>query len=66
MLVYGIVFTMGIYYINRLIALRTAGRAVEPPDAGTPVRPLSSAVDAARESVAATVTRGTPWNGISR
>jgi cytochrome d ubiquinol oxidase subunit I len=48
-LVYGVVFTMGIYYINRLIALGPRGRAAEPPESGTPVRPLSAAIDAARE-----------------
>jgi cytochrome d ubiquinol oxidase subunit I len=48
-LVYGVVFTMGIYYINRLIALGPQGRAAEPPHTGTPVRPLSAAIDAARE-----------------
>jgi cytochrome d ubiquinol oxidase subunit I len=47
--VYGIVFTMGIYYINRLIAKGPEGRAVEPPEMGTPVRPLSSAIEAGRE-----------------
>ncbi len=48
-LVYGVVFTMGIYYINRLIAQGPQGRAVEPPEFGTPVRPLSSAAEAGRE-----------------
>jgi cytochrome d ubiquinol oxidase subunit I len=48
-LVYGVVFTMGIYYINRLIALGPRGRAAEPPESGTPVRPLSAVIDAARE-----------------
>jgi cytochrome bd ubiquinol oxidase subunit I len=48
-LVYGIVFAMGIYYINRLINKGPEGRAVEPPEMGTPVRPLSSAVEAGRE-----------------
>src|SRR5262245_29048704 len=48
-LVYGIVFAMGIYYINRLIAKGPEGRAVEPPEGGTPVRPLSSAAEAGRE-----------------
>jgi cytochrome bd ubiquinol oxidase subunit I len=48
-LVYGVVFTMGIYYINRLIALGPRGRAAQPPESGTPVRPLSAAIDAARE-----------------
>ena len=48
-LVYGIVFAMGIYYINRLINRGPEGRAAEPPEFGTPVRPLSSALDAGRE-----------------
>jgi len=45
-LVYGVVFTMGIYYINRLINNGPEGRAIEPPEFGTPVRPLSSVIDA--------------------
>jgi cytochrome d ubiquinol oxidase subunit I len=48
-LVYGIVFAMGIYYINRLIARGPEGRAAEAPETGTPVRPLSSAIEATRE-----------------
>ena len=48
-LVYGIVFAMGIYYINRLINKGPEGRAAEPPELGTPVRPLSSAMDAGPE-----------------
>jgi cytochrome bd ubiquinol oxidase subunit I len=48
-LVYGVVFTMGIYYINRLIAKGPEGRAVEAPATGTPVRPLSSVIEAGRE-----------------
>ena len=44
-----LVITMGIYYINRLIALGPQGRAAEPPESGTPVRPLSAVIDAARE-----------------
>jgi cytochrome d ubiquinol oxidase subunit I len=43
------VFAMGIYYINRLINRGPEGRAAEPPEFGTPVRPLSSALDAGRE-----------------
>jgi cytochrome d ubiquinol oxidase subunit I len=39
-LVYGIVFAMGIYYINRLIARGPEGPAVEPPSTGTPAMPL--------------------------
>ena len=49
MLVYGIVFAMGIYYINRLIAKGPEGRAAEVPELGSPVRPLSSAIEAGRE-----------------
>jgi cytochrome d ubiquinol oxidase subunit I len=50
-LVYGIVFAMGIYYINRLIHRGPEGRAAEPPERGTPARPLSSVVDAGREAL---------------
>jgi cytochrome bd ubiquinol oxidase subunit I len=48
-LVYGVVFAMGIYYVNRLIAKGPEGRAAEAPERGTPVRPLSSALEAGRE-----------------
>lgn len=51
-LIYGVVFTAGIYYINRLIVRGMEGLAVEPPRAGTPLRPLSSAAEAAREAAA--------------
>jgi len=47
--VYGIVFAMGIYYINRLINRGPEGRAVEPPEIGSPGRPLSSALEAGRD-----------------
>ncbi len=49
--VYGIVFAMGIYYINRLIAKGPQGSLVEAPDASLG-SPLSSASDAAREATA--------------
>ncbi len=49
--VYGIVFTMGLYYINRLIVKGPQGRAIEPPEKGTPSRPLSSAAEAGREAL---------------
>jgi cytochrome d ubiquinol oxidase subunit I len=52
-LVYGIVFAMGIYYINRLIARGPEGRAAEPPEKGTPTRPLSSAAEAGHEILSA-------------
>jgi cytochrome d ubiquinol oxidase subunit I len=51
-LVYGIVFAMGLYYINRLIVKGPHGRAVERPESGTPSRPLSSAAEAGREALA--------------
>ena len=48
-IVYAIVFTMGIYYINRLIARGPEGHAGEPPSTGLPSRPLSSVMQAGRE-----------------
>jgi cytochrome bd ubiquinol oxidase subunit I len=50
-IVYGIVFTMGLYYINRLIVRGPQGRAIEPPGHDTPSRPLAAAHDAAREAI---------------
>jgi cytochrome d ubiquinol oxidase subunit I len=41
-LVYGVVFAMGLYYINRLIAGGPQGPAIEPPATGTPARPLAT------------------------
>jgi cytochrome d ubiquinol oxidase subunit I len=52
-IVYGIVFTMGIYYINRLINRGPQGRAIEPSTQDTPNRPLSAANEAAREAIQA-------------
>jgi cytochrome d ubiquinol oxidase subunit I len=52
-LVYGIVFSMGIYYINRLIAMGPAGPSIMPPERGTPTRPLSAVEEAGREALAA-------------
>jgi cytochrome d ubiquinol oxidase subunit I len=49
-LVYGVVFSMGIYYINRLINRGPQGEALETPKKGAPNRPLSGAQDAAREA----------------
>jgi cytochrome d ubiquinol oxidase subunit I len=48
-LVYGIIFSMGIYYINRLIHTGPTGRLVEPTEHGLPSRPLSGAEEAGRE-----------------
>jgi cytochrome d ubiquinol oxidase subunit I len=50
--VYGIVFAMGIYYINRLIVRGPQGKAIEPSHAG-PGRPLAAASDAAGEAMQA-------------
>ncbi|CAL8968521.1 cytochrome ubiquinol oxidase subunit I [Rhodoplanes serenus] len=41
--VYGIVFSTGIYFINRLLANGLVGGADQPPDAGTPLRPITGA-----------------------
>ena len=48
--VYGIVFSGGIYYINRLIVKGPQGPAVEPSD-GLPNRPLASAHEATRAAI---------------
>jgi cytochrome bd ubiquinol oxidase subunit I len=48
-LIYGIVFSMGVYYINRLIVAGPKPVAVEAP-AGVPNRPLSAAEEATREA----------------
>jgi cytochrome d ubiquinol oxidase subunit I len=48
-LVYGVVFASGIYYINRLINKGPEGRASEAPETGTPVRPLSASTEAGAE-----------------
>ena len=46
---YGIVFSMGIYYINRLIARGPEGPALEEP-MGLPSRPLTGARDRSGEA----------------
>lgn len=48
---YGIVFSMGIYYINRLIAQGPKGRALEESE-GMPNRPIAAAGDAAGDAMA--------------
>jgi cytochrome bd ubiquinol oxidase subunit I len=50
-IVYGIIFSMGLYYINRLIVRGPQGRAIEPSSHDTPSRPLAAAHDAAREAM---------------
>jgi len=49
-LVYGVVFSMGIYYINRLINYGPKGAAAEAPD-GLPSRPLTAAEPAAHDAI---------------
>ncbi|MBB3769729.1 cytochrome d ubiquinol oxidase subunit I [Angulomicrobium tetraedrale] len=49
-LVYAIVFSGGVYYINRLINKGPEGPAVEPPT-GVPNRPLASAHEATRAAI---------------
>ena len=48
-IVYGIVFSMGIMYINRLIEHGPSGSAIQV-DQAMPSRPLAAATDAAREA----------------
>jgi cytochrome bd ubiquinol oxidase subunit I len=49
-LVYSSVFSMGIYYINKLIEKGPSGSALEPT-LSRPSRPLSAAEDAARDAI---------------
>ena len=51
--VYGIVFSMGIYYINRLIEYGPKGAAAETPE-GLPSRPLTAAEPAAHDAIEGT------------
>ncbi len=48
--VYGIVFAMGIYYINRLIEYGPRGTAAETAE-GLPSRPLTAAEQAAHDAI---------------
>jgi len=52
-IVYSIVFSMGIYYINRLIEKGPVGASVRPSE-GVPSRPLSAAEEAAHEAIEGT------------
>jgi cytochrome d ubiquinol oxidase subunit I len=51
--VYGIVFSMGIYYINRLIEYGPKGAAAATPD-GLPSRPLTAAEPATHDAIEGT------------
>ena len=51
--VYGIVFAMGIYYINRLIEYGPKGSAAATPD-GVPSRPLTAAEPATHDAIEGT------------
>ncbi|HEY9214165.1 MAG TPA: cytochrome ubiquinol oxidase subunit I [Ancylobacter sp.] len=50
-LVYGVVFSGGIYYINRLIVKGPQGASLETPEEGMPSRPLASAGEATRQAI---------------
>lgn len=50
-LVYAVVFSGGIYYINRLIARGPKDEAVDAPNEGMPSRPLASAHEATRAAI---------------
>ncbi len=52
-IVYSVVFSMGIYYINRLINKGPVGASVKPSE-GVPSRPLSAAEEAAHEAIEGT------------
>ena len=52
-IVYTIVFSMGIYYINRLIEYGPKGTAAAAPD-GVPSRPLTAAEPAAHDAIEGT------------
>lgn len=55
--IYGIVFSMGVYYINRLIHAGPKGEATEAP-AGLPNRPISAAEEATREALGRPAAEG--------
>jgi cytochrome d ubiquinol oxidase subunit I len=50
-LIYGIVFAMGIYYINRLIERGPQGRALEEPEEILASSPIAAASGAGREAL---------------
>ncbi|MCC7252986.1 cytochrome ubiquinol oxidase subunit I [Hyphomicrobium sp.] len=52
-IVYSVVFSMGVYYINRLIEKGPIGAAVKTSE-GVPSRPLSAAEEAAHEAIEGT------------
>jgi cytochrome d ubiquinol oxidase subunit I len=53
-IVYGIVFSMGIYYINRLIAAGPMGVAAKPASDGLPRQTLTAARAAGRQALGGT------------
>jgi cytochrome bd ubiquinol oxidase subunit I len=53
-IVYGIVFSMGIYYINRLIAVGPMGVAAKPASDGLPRQTLAAARAAGRQALGGT------------
>lgn len=61
---YGIVFAMGLYYINRLITKGPQGAATAIP-AGVPNRPLSAAEEATREATGKSSDQG-PGDAVKK
>ena len=55
-LVYGVVFAMGIYYINRLIARGPQGPAIEPPAPERPAQTLPPAGESGSKVLAEAAT----------
>ncbi len=51
-LVYGFVFSAGIYFINRLIVKGPSGSALDPPRQDRPSSPIAAAQDAGRDAIA--------------
>jgi len=64
--VYAVVFSIGVYYIRRMIARGPEGPAItsEPPPRGLPNRPLSTAQDATRAASAGTAP-GEPKGAVT-
>jgi cytochrome d ubiquinol oxidase subunit I len=61
-LIYGVIFSAGIYFINRLIHHGPAGRAQEEPPEGAGNRPIAAAKETGREAI----QEGGGWRRICR
>ena len=62
--IYGIVFSTGLYYINRLIVAGPKDVLAAPP-AGVPNRPISAAEEATRAALGKSTGKG-PSNAVAR